>query len=82
MDYRTATEKTIHTLIKDVMESFNIHKLGRVDFQTMMGKLRDIQKMLEYKEFGCPMGVHSSECLCSHNVIHTTQYMKYKRKVA
>lgn len=89
MDYRVETEKTIHNLVIEILTDLAPHKdlapikRSRFDLMETLGKLRDIKKILDYKSLGCPMGVHASYCLCSHNVIHTEDWLsRQKKKVA
>lgn len=84
MDYRTATDITIHELLKDIAEGLRRNKMWKSEFYMLLGKIHAAKKILDYKSMGCPMGVHASSCLCSHNVVSkcVDNFLLHKKKAA
>ena len=67
-DFRTPFEQDLHDLIKDAL---NLLRPGasrvkdfRLLFQSLMGRLRDMNVSLDNKKFGCCSGKHAGVCQC------------------
>jgi len=68
IDIRTDVEKNVHEILRILLRVFEKRKISTVEFQMMMGQLRNAEKMLENKRLGCVTGKHLTECLCKHGL--------------
>jgi len=68
IDLRTEVEKNLHEILRLLLLVFEKRKIGTVEFQMMMGQLRNAEKLLENKRLGCVNGLHLNECLCNQGL--------------
>lgn len=85
MDHRTALEKDLHTLLKELLDTFAVGrhlKTNREDYVKMMGDVKNAKIHLDNKMLGCQSGSHAGECLCDRGIQKTKEAYRRERKVA
>jgi hypothetical protein len=75
----TDLEQEAIKTISEVITTFTKRKISVVEFQEIMGKLRDTLKHLQNYSFSCPTGKHASICLCKPAIEGTTVYTAKER---
>ncbi len=65
MDYLITSEKEMLELLLKVREFMTGPQIYKKIYYDTITDVRDMIKRLENKRFGCPTGLHSSNCFCS-----------------
>lgn len=65
----TDLEKVAYNALLEVRACLTTSRIGRPDFQTMMGRVRDAIRVFENKASGCPTGLHGGKCTCKPPVV-------------
>ncbi len=81
-DLRTELEKEIQEILTETIYCCGKKRITPRTFMYMMGYLRDLIRKLENKRFGCPTGLHSSNCLCDHGIYKTEKSIKRSARAA
>lgn len=68
----TPLEQACFTTLTEVLHHFEKGKINRVNFQTMMGHIRDVLRRFEAARLGCCTGTHLSDCTCKPAVLGVT----------
>ncbi len=75
----TPHEKESLDVERQLMDAITRGRITRVEFQMLMGKLRDNIRRLEALQGGCPAGAHLSPCTCKPAVRGVTKNEQYRR---
>jgi hypothetical protein len=78
IDKRTEAEIKMFDLVEKLQDFFS-RKVGRPEFQEMLGELRDIKVLLINKQLGCWSGRHASDCICTQE--HAGKAISHYKKV-
>jgi hypothetical protein len=64
IDKRNALELRMQDVVLKVMSYMQGGNISRLEYQEVMGELRDIKVALVNKQYGCATGLHASNCTC------------------
>lgn len=75
----TILERQALDTARVLLAALTKRQITHYDYIELLGNVRDLVYALENKDFGCPTGIHRSECLCKP-AVKGFRMQHYKRR--